>query len=297
MRLMGSDGATCTRIGLLVNILLTVLKLAAGILGRSQAMIADALHSFSDVVATGGVYIGFKIAERPADRNHPFGHGNADTLAAIFVAIILLLTGIYIGGQAFHIIVHEAYDEPTSVALWAAVLSIVVKELLFRYTLKVGRRLNSRAIVANAYDHRSDAYSSVAAFIGIVGAKLGLILLDPIAGFVIAGLIVRMAFHLMKTNVNILMDGMPEGTVVTEVLDTAGRVEGVVGTRGTRIHPVGPGNIVDIKILVDRHLSVEEGHRIASQVKEVLIAEHGHIRDVIVHVEPDNRTDTSEGRA
>jgi cation diffusion facilitator family transporter len=293
---MSSDGATCTRIGLLVNILLTVLKLAAGILGRSQAMIADALHSFSDVVATGGVYIGFKIAERPADRDHPFGHGNADTLAAIFVAIILLLTGIYIGVQAFHIIVREAYHEPTSVALWAAVLSILVKELLFRYTLNVGRRLNSQAIVANAYDHRSDAFSSVAAFIGIGGAKLGLVLLDPIAGFVIAGLIIRMAFHLMKTNVSILMDAMPDEGVVTEVLDTAGSVDGVVGTRGTRIHPVGPGNIVDIKILVDRHLTVEEGHRIASRVKEVLIAKHGHIRDVIVHVEPDKRTEASEGR-
>lgn len=287
MRLSCSEGIFCTRIGLLVNVLLTGLKLAAGILGRSQAMIADALHSFSDVMATGGVYIGFKIAERPADRDHPFGHGNADTLAAVFVALILLLTGVYIGVSAFHIILHQEYHAPTNLALGAAVVSIVVKEILFRYTLKVGRRVNSQAIIANAWDHRSDVYSSIAALIGIVGAKLGLVFLDPVAGLVIAGLIIRMAFHLMKTNVNILMDGMPDEGTLKEVIETTIQVDGVEGTRETRIHPVGPRNIVDTKVLVDKNLSVEEGHNIATRVKETLMKSHKDIKDVIVHVEPD----------
>lgn len=282
-----SEGTTCTRIGLTVNILLTGLKLVAGIFGHSQAMIADALHSFSDVVATGGVYIGIKIAERPADKDHPFGHGNADTLAAVFVALILLLTGIYIGVSAFHIILHQAYQTPTNLALVAAVVSILVKEVLYRYTLRVGRRINSQAIIANAYDHRSDAYSSVAALIGIIGAKLGIVLLDPVAGLVIAGLIVRMAFHLMKDNVNILMDGMPSESVVKEVRTTVRSVQGVKSTRETHIHPVGPVNVVNVKILVDKDLSVEEGHNIATLVKETLMQKYQHIKDVIVHVEPD----------
>jgi cation diffusion facilitator family transporter len=285
-----SEGTTCTRIGLVVNIGLTGVKLAAGILGRSQAMIADALHSFSDVMATGGVYIGLKVAEKPADRDHPFGHGNADTLAAVFVALILLLTGIYIGFSALRIILHQKYHVPSNLALGAAVLSIVVKELLFRYTLKVGRRVNSQAIIANAWDHRSDAYSSVAAFIGIGGAKLGVILLDPLAGLIIAGLIVKMALQLMKTNVHILMDGSPDETIVQDVVSTAGTVDGVVKTMDTRIHPVGPENIVDIKILVDRHLTVEEGHTIASRVREMLMKEYGSIQDVVVHVEPDGES-------
>ena len=295
MKLTYSDGATCTRIGLLVNILLTVLKLAAGILGRSQAMIADALHSFSDVIATGGVYIGFKIAEKPADKDHPFGHGNADTLAAVFVALILLLTGIYIGVQAFHIILHEEYHTPTNLALGAAILSIVIKELLFRYTLKIGRTIKSQAIIANAWDHRSDVYSSVAALIGIAGAKLGFVMLDPLAGLIIAGLIVRMAFHLMKTNVHILMDGTPDEVILKKVIETTNAVSGVVQTRETRIHPVGPRNIVNIKILVDRNLTVEEGHTIATRVKETLMKNHEEIKDVIVHVEPDDGAVPSSG--
>ena len=287
MNIKWSEGNTCTKFGLLVNVLLTGFKLAAGILGHSQAMIADAIHSFSDVVATGGVYIGLKIAEKPADRNHPFGHGNADTLAAVFTALILLFTGVYVGISAVHIILHQEYHTPTNLAVAAAIASIIIKELLFRYTLKVGRKWKSQAIIANAWDHRSDAYSSVGALVGIVGARLGFSFLDSIAGLVIAGFIVKMAIHLMKVNVHILMDGMPDEMVVNDVRSTIRSIEGVKATRETRIHPVGPVNIVDVKILVEKDLSVDEGHNIATMVKEVLLKEHQDIKDVIVHVEPD----------
>ena len=199
------DSKTCTMIGLATNLMLTVLKALAGIFGLNYAMIADAIHSASDTVATGTAYLGIRVGERPADEDHPYGHANAETIAALVVALMILGTGIFLGISAINIIIKHDFESPTNIALIAAIISIIVKEGMFRYTIKVGERNNSPAVIASAWDHRSDAYSSIAALVGITGAKVASEYMDPIAGILIAALIIWMALKLLRSNIGIIM--------------------------------------------------------------------------------------------
>jgi cation diffusion facilitator family transporter len=202
------SGSTCTKIGLVGNIILTVLKFIAGIVGRSPAMVADAVHSLSDVVATAVVYVSLKISSKPPDEKHPLGHGHAETLAAFFVGLTLFGTAIYIVFEAVHTLSRGDYSEPGKLALVGALVSIVVKELMFRYTLRVGKATKSTAIVANAWDHRSDAYSSLAALVGIAGAILGYPFLDPVSCLIIACFIGKVSIEIFTENINLVMDVM-----------------------------------------------------------------------------------------
>lgn len=279
-------GETCTKIGLWVNILLTAVKFTAGILGHSKAMVADSLHSASDVLATGIVFVGLRFSKKPADDKHPYGHGNADTIASFLVALILLLTGLYLGYSAVHVLIHRHLVKPGSMALYAAMVSIVVKEALFHYTIRVGRRENSQAIIANAWDHRSDAYSSVAALIGIFAARRGILLLDPIAGLVIAVMIFRISLHLIHSSVDIIMDESPGEAAIQEISRIVSGVGGVVNVRDVRVHQRGPDRTVDARIEVDGQITVDDGHTIAAEVEASLIESDLRIVDAMVHVDP-----------
>ena len=280
------DGETCTRIGLWVNIFLTIIKATAGISGHSKAMLADSLNSALDVLATGIVLIGLKISKKPADDEHPYGHGNADTIASFLVALILLLTGLYIGYSAVHVLVHRHATEPSRIALYAAVISIVVKEILFRYTMKVGNLENSQAIIANAWDHRTDVYSSSAAFVGIFLARRGVLILDPIAGFVITVMIFRVALSLMHSSVDVIMDESPSAEILREISGIISNVDGVINVHDVRVHQRGPDRTVDAKIEVDGKITVNSGHAIAARVKAALIESQLRIVDTMVHVDP-----------
>ncbi len=277
---------TCTRIGLEVNIGLTLGKLWAGIFGHSQAMIADALHSLSDVISTGVVFFGLRIAQKPPDRDHPYGHGEADTLAALFVSLVLLLTGVYIGISALQIFIHRRFQAPTQIALWAAVGSILLKWVLYRYTLKAGELSQSSALLANAYDHKSDSYSSMAALAGILGARLGWRYLDPLAGLFIAVLILKISFRLLKSNLHLLMEGAPDRSIVDRIEEIALQVPGLKGIKETRVRSLGSEYVVDMKIVVEGEMSVYEGHKVASEVREILLRRGERIKDVMVHVNP-----------
>jgi cation diffusion facilitator family transporter len=282
------DGETCTRIGLWINILLTIVKLAAGVFGHSKAMIADSLHSASDVLATGIVFIGLRISKKPADDKHPYGHGNADTIASFLVALILLLTGLYLGYSAIHVVLHRHLAKtPGLIALYAAMISIVIKEAMYQYTVRVGKRLNSQAIIANAWDHRSDAFSSIPALIGIFAARMwSKTVFDPIAGFIIAMMIFRIALKLMHSSVDIIMDESPDSTTIQEVSEIISAVDGVMRVRDVRIHQRGPDRTVDTKIEVDGQITVNEGHGIAAEVKTALTSSDLRIVDAMVHIEP-----------
>jgi len=282
-----NSGKVCTLIGLIANIVLTILKLLLGIIGRSQAMIADALHSFSDIVGTGIVYASLHISEKPPDKEHPYGHGNAETLSALFVAITLLATGIYISWSALYTLWYKNFEAPRYIALIGAIISIIVNEILFHYTIKVGRLTKSSAIIANAYDHRSDAYSSIAALIGISGALLGFPYLDPIAGLVIAILIVKMSLHILKQNVQVLMDSMPDKELEEKIIELCMQNENIHKEPIIRLHPVGAGRAVaEVSIAVNENLSVRQGHSIAEQVKHNLLNNLSDLMDVIIHVDP-----------
>lgn len=281
-----STPKTCTQVGLGTNIVLTVFKLLAGIFGRSYAMIADGLHSFSDILATGIVYIGICIGVRPPDEEHPYGHGNAETIAALLVALIVLATGIYAGISACMAIIHREPRIPSAIALMAALVSIIIKEGLFRYTIKVGERSNNPAIISNAWEHRSDAYSSVAALIGIAGARFLFWYLDPLAGLVVSVFILRISFHLIRSNIGILMDEKPPLMILSNIKEVVKDVKEVRNIDSIKVHPRGSTYTIDIEIAVDSELSVFEGHRIAAALKARLLKQVQYIRDVMVHVHP-----------
>ena len=280
------DSKTCTLVGLVTNVALAIFKLLAGIFGFSYAMIADAIHSMSDCLATGTVYVGLRIGEKPPDESHPYGHGNAETIAAFLVALIILATGVFVGISAVHLIAHKQFEMPATIALAAAAISIVTKEGMFRYTLNVGERNNSPALIANAWDHRSDAYSSVAALAGILGARLAFQYLDPIAGLVVSALIVKMSFTLLRSNVGILMDERPEPAVLDRIRALVLQVRGVQAIDNVRVHRCGSTLTIDIEVAVDSSLTVEQGHQVASEVKNKLVNKIKHVQDVVVHVNP-----------
>ena len=280
------DSKTCTLIGLVGNVVLSIFKLLAGIFGSSYAMIADAIHSISDSFATGTAYVGIRIGERPADEGHPYGHANAETIAAFFIALIILGTGVFVGVDAVHLVVQKHFETPAMIALVAAVISIIIKEAMFRYTLKVGQRNNSPAVIATAWDHRSDVYSSVAAFLGILGARLGFQYLDPIAGLAISALIIKMSLTLFRSNIGILMDERPETAVLDEIRATALEVGGVQAIDSLKVHRRGSTFTIDIEIAVDSRLTVEQGHQVAAEVKNNLLSKIEHVQDVMVHVNP-----------
>ena len=280
------DSKTCTLVGLVTNVALAIFKLFAGIFGFSYAMIADAIHSMSDCLATGTVYVGLRIGERPPDESHPYGHANAETIAAFLVALIILATGVFVGVSAVHLIAQRHLETPATIALAAAATSIVIKEGMFRYTLKVGKRNNSPAVITNAWDHRSDAYSSVAALAGILGARLAFQYLDPIAGLVVSAFIVKMSLPLLRSNVGILMDERPEPAVLDRIRATVLEVGGVKAIDSIKVHRRGSTFTIDIEVAVDSNLTVEQGHQVAFKVKNKLQNKIEHVQDVMVHVNP-----------
>jgi len=280
------DSKTCTLIGLGGNIVLSIFKLLAGIFGSSYAMVADAIHSISDSFATGTAYVGIRIGERPADEGHPYGHANAETIAAFLVALTILGTGAFVCVDAVHLVIQKNFETPAMIALVAAVISIITKEAMFRYTLKVGQRNNNPAVIATAWDHRSDVYSSMAAFLGILGARLGFQYLDPIAGLVVSALIIKMSITLFRSNIGILMDEKPETAVLDEIKALALEVGGVQTIDSLKVHRRGSAFTIDIEVAVDCILTVEQGHQVANEVRSKLLGKVEHVQDVMVHVNP-----------
>ncbi|MBD3107868.1 cation transporter [Bacillus sp. AGMB 02131] len=278
-------------LGIVVNIALAVLKGVVGVLANSRALIADAIHSASDVVGSFAVYLGLRAAKEPPDEEHPYGHGKAESIAAIIVSLLLLLVGLEVGYSSIKSFF--TVREPTKpFALIVIVISIVVKEALFRYKFRLGTKLASKALIANAYEHRSDVYSSVAALVGVgasvIGAKTGLQWLeygDPAASFVVAILVIKMAYTLGKDSIINTLDHVlpaeevePLKQVILENKDVL-KINSLYG----RVH--GYYVIVDLKISVDPYITVEEGHAIGKRVKNELLKQ-SHIHDVFVHINP-----------
>jgi len=286
------DSKSCTLVGLVGNIALAIFKLLVGIFGFSYAMIADGIHSFSDCLATGGVYVGLRIGERPADESHPYGHGNAETITAFLVALLILATGIFVGVSSVDLIARKQFQTPATIALVAAVISIAVKEAMFRYTLKVGENNNNPAVIANAWDHRSDAYSSMAALAGILGARLGFWYLDPIAGLIVSALIIKISISILRPNIGILMDERPDKAILDNIMTTVERIPQVRTIDSLRVHRRGSTFTIDIEIAVDDGLTVEQGHQVASEVKSRLLNRVQHTQDVMVHINPYQPTQT-----
>lgn len=280
-------------LSLWVNIVLTAFKLVAGVLGRSRAMVADAVHSLSDLVTTGIVLFGIRVARQPEDKEHPYGHGRAEPLAAAAVGLILAGAGAAIIHSAWRAMATRTVSVPSLLALAAAVISILTKELLFRAAYAVGKQTNNTAVIASAWHHRSDALSSVASLAGIggsiIGARLGipgLALLDPLAGIAVAAFILKIAADIVVLGVRGLMDTSPGEEVLQRIRQVALTVKGVRHVDSVKARYVGSYLHIDMKIEVDPAVTVTEGHAVAHSVQVVLLEQLEHVAGVMIHVNP-----------
>lgn len=275
--------------GILGNVALAAFKLTAGIIGKSGAMVSDAAHSLSDVVATLIAYIGVRLSRQEEDANHPYGHERLECVASLILSLILAGTGIGVGYSGIRklFLVHETPEIPTLLPLIAAVVSIVVKEGMFRYTMHYARKLDSSAFKADAWHHRSDAMSSVGAFAGIGLARLGFPIMDPIAGLVIAVLILKVAYDIFKDAIAKMLDtsvGKDFERSVRKFIEEQPDVRhiDVLRTRqfGNRIY-------VDLEIAVRRDMSLVEAHNIAENVHRNVEKEFPNVKHIMIHVNPE----------
>ena len=282
-----------TLAGGLVNIILLIFKFVAGTIGHSSAMIADALHSLSDFVTDLIVLVFVKISSKPQDKSHDYGHGKYETLALTIIGIALMAVAIGIIVKGALKIASwangESLEAPGMLAFWAAIVSIVLKEGVYRYSIIKAKQLNSKALEANAWHHRSDALSSIGTAVGIGGAIFfgqRWTILDPIASVVVGAFIVKVAFDLLKNGIGDLMEQSLPDQVEEEILKLAATVPGVTEPHELRTRRIGNHYAIELHILMDGRLTLKEAHDKASEVEALLRKHYGEETHVAVHVEP-----------
>lgn len=271
---------------LALNFLLGSLKLAAGLWGRSSAMVADAAHSYSDCASTVAVIAGLKMASKSADDDHPYGHEKYELIFANILSILLGLTAVKIGYDALMVIAHGSYQVPGLAPLLAAVFSVAVKEVMYRLTLRKAKKIGSVAMEADAWHHRSDALSSVGAFVGILGARLGLPVLDPVTGLLVSILVLKVAIDLYRKSVSGLVDSSTDAETVARIQQLLADIDGIEEVSGLKTRVFGASAYADVTIKVDGTMTVEEGHDIATLAHNKIEANLPKIKHIMVHIEP-----------
>ena len=282
-----------TLVGGVVNVVLLLFKFVAGIVGHSAAMVADAVHSLSDFVTDVIVLVFVHISSKPKDKSHDYGHGKYETLAMTLIGVALLIVAIgIIYHGAMEIVAWlngEQLEAPGTLALWAALLSVLLKEGVYQYSMVKARQLNSQVVEANAWHHRSDALSSVGTAIGIGGAIfLGQrwTVLDPIASLVVGAFIVKVAVNLLHRGIDDLMEHSLPEDIEEEILRIVGELKGVVDPHDLRTRKIGNHYAIELHILMDGDITLREAHNKASEVEDLLRARYGEHTHVAVHVEP-----------
>jgi len=279
-------GIRISKVTIICNIALSIVKILAGFLGRSTAMVADGVHTLSDVISTLAVMFGLKMSKKPEDESHPYGHEKIEPVIAKLLASILILTALGIGYSGVKTIMLGSFSKPGNIAIIAALVSIVVKEWMYRYTVGGARKTESAALMADAWHHRSDALSSIGTLIGITGAKFGLRILDPIAGLVVCILIVKVAVDIYLQAVNQLIDSSADDETLEEIRKHIMETVGVLSLDDlkTRVH--ANKIFVDIEIGVNSEMSVRESHDIAEQVHDNVEENCKRIKHCTVHINP-----------
>lgn len=274
-------------IGIFGNIILSLFKLIAGIVGHSGAMISDAAHSLSDVIATFVAWIGVKMSMIDADREHPFGHERFECVASIILAGILLLAGLGIGwNQLEHVIHGDKVQIPGKIAMFAAIVSILVKEAMYHYTKACAVKLNSSAFHADAWHHRSDAFSSVGSLIGIAGARMNCPVLDPIAGFIISIFILKVAYDVFRDASSKIVDKSCPEAFEEELKRCIMEEPGVIDIDIFRTRTFGERIYVEAEIGIDGKKTLSEAHRIAENVHDRVELHYPTIKHIIIHENP-----------
>lgn len=276
-------------VSIVINVILSLFKALAGLVAHSGAMISDAIHSASDVFSTIVVIIGVKISGKESDKEHPYGHERMECVAAILLATILAITGLGIGWSAVSKIMAGNYDQlevPGVLALVAAIVSIVVKEAMYWYTRAGAKKIDSGALMADAWHHRSDSLSSIGALIGIGGARLGFPILDPIASVVICIFIEKAALDIFMDAVNKMVDKACDEETEARMRDCVIGQEGVLGVDLLRTRTFGNKVYVDIEISADGDKTLREAHTIAENVHDSVEREFPKVKHIMVHVNP-----------
>ena len=276
-------------ISIIVNIALSLLKLAAGIIASSGAMISDAIHSASDVFSTIIVMIGVHISGKKADAEHPYGHERLECVAAIILAVILALTGLGIGSAGIRNIISGDFAHlvvPGMLALWAAVISIAVKEWMYHFTVRAADKINSGALKADAWHHRSDALSSIGALIGILFARFGFPIMDSVASVVICVFILKAAYDIFKDAVDKMVDHSCDVKTMEQMLVVIQKIDGVEGIGWMKTRLFGAKIYLDVVIQADGDKTLTEAHAIAQRVHDAIEKEFPAVKHCMVHVDP-----------
>lgn len=280
-----------TLTGTAVNGLLIVLKFVSGIVGKSSAMVADAVHSLSDFITDAIVLIFVKIAGKPRDESHEYGHGKYETMATLVIGLILVVAGLGLMANGIGHVVKslrgEVLPRPGMIALIVALVSIVSKEWLFHYTKRVGLETNSQAVIANAWHHRSDAISSLGTLIGIAGAIfLDWRILDPIAAVVVSVFIIKSGYDIMRPMVGELLEAALPEQQQKEIVDIVRSVDGIRNVHNLRTRRIGNNIAIDMHVKMNGHLSLAHAHVLATRAEEALKKRYGRDTIVNIHMEP-----------
>ena len=271
------------------NILLSVMKLIAGFIAHSNAMISDAIHSASDVFSTFVVIIGIKLASKKADKEHPYGHERLECVAAIVLSMVLFITGLGIGATALKNITSGDYNNivvPGILALVAAIVSIVSKEAMYWYTRYNAKRIDSSALMADAWHHRSDAFSSIGALIGIAGARLGFPIMDSIASLIIFVFIIKAAYDIFKDAIDKMVDHACDDDTVNQIRECVMKHEDVLGIDMLQTRIFGNKIYVDLEIATDGSYTLSKAHTIAESVHDDIEKSFPKVKHIMVHVNP-----------
>ena len=284
--------AKLSRVGILGNVILSAFKLFAGIFGHSGAMISDAVHSLSDVFATLIAYIGVVLSKQEADKEHPYGHERFECIASLILGMILAATGLGIGYSGIQTLLKARTGTaeiaiPTLLPLIAAIVSILVIEGMYWYTMYYAKKLDSAAFKADAWHHRSDAFSSVGSFIGIGAAKLGFPIMDPLASLIICLFILKVAFDISKDALNKMTDTSCSDEFIQEVHDFISAQPDVKNIDLLNTRQFGNKVYIDLEIAVDRNMSLINAHNIAERVHAAVEQQFPNVKHIMIHVNPD----------
>lgn len=285
-----SAGLRVTWVGAAVNVLLIVLKLWVGTISQSQALVADGIHSISDLFSDAVVFLGLRWGRKEADEDHHFGHARIETSASLIIGLLLLLVALWIAASAIFGIYHHRQANPGLLAILVASISVLLKEGMYWYTIAVGKRIKSQALVGNAWHHRTDAFSSVAVLIGVIAAYINpdWHIADSISALVVSIFILKVGGSLVWSAFREVVDTAPDAKVLAELKFKAQGVPGVRNVHGLRARHFGPEIYVELHLRVDPNLTVAQGHDIAEAVEKTLIDGLEDVTRVVTHVEPDN---------
>ncbi len=269
------------------NLLLGAFKLFAGLLGNSFAVITDSIHSVSDVLTSLVIWVGLKAGRKPPDRYHPYGHGDAEPIAGLIVSIVLCVVAFEFARDSIQKVLTGEMYTPGMIALVAVTVSIIVKYWMSGFVNRVGREINSPALLADASHHKSDFYTSLVVILSVIGAKFGFGILDPLAGLIVSLWIMKIGFEVGRRNIRSLMGEAPSEQTLKHVTRVAKSIKGVKDVHNVRIHYVGPTATVTLHLNIDKRKRFSEVHEIATEVERKIKKEIESVRYVIVHCEPD----------